>query len=653
MATTEPRLMHLLNNSQVDRLPPIQLPPIATEHPQSLSLPTLEPDVVAQRGGDQAPPRPTARAPPLPAVNNSYLPRLTARPEAALAIDDSGPHLTATTRPLNLLLGDPDPPTSSTPLSVRMLVEDAVSDLPDDASNKKRHHALSSENDVFQLPHPLKKQKSAQLSQLSQQAMQPPVIAGLRAPPPSKNVAVFPPITPGSFDDGEPPSLGLLREFTSSAANQDRRARRNSAGSLTPVEPTDQTTNSTNSTNVSQNNQNATASKKRATRPRKKWSDEETNTLLLGVSRHGVGKWTNILEDRDFQFNGRSAGDLKDRFRTCCPDELRAELVSKSRSEDGDTDRAARLPPAPAPAPPPPPPAPATAPPPTPAPPPRASARHRGPMCLEDILFDGSVLGTPPQDKSRLPGQPKPRKSRAHRKKMEDLVELGINSPFKPSPRRERRPFTAEDDKRILDGVAVYGPSWTKIQRDPKFKFENRKPTDLRDRVRNKYPDVYARMEKVPLPAQDGGQPGSVPESCGGTPTDTPTGTPGSGPPEMHVKGEPQLNYSSSRESMQRWPSTPAHGASTESLVGPADIFEMTTAATTSTTKNEAAHKSLSSSTCSAPEMDIGRLLLDDSRTIGKDQMKREPGVYDHSLPSNGRYPLARGSFDSRYYPSR
>jgi hypothetical protein len=58
----------------------------------------------------------------------------------------------------------------------------------------------------------------------------------------------------------------------------------------------------------------------------------ETKHPLLRVNRHGVGKWTDILEDKNFRFNDRTAGDLKDRFRTCCPEELRTGLSAEGKS---------------------------------------------------------------------------------------------------------------------------------------------------------------------------------------------------------------------------------------------------------------------------------------------------------------------------------
>ncbi|KAG6863897.1 hypothetical protein C0991_002248, partial [Blastosporella zonata] len=46
---------------------------------------------------------------------------------------------------------------------------------------------------------------------------------------------------------------------------------------------------------------------------RKKWGDEETQMLVAGCNRHGVGNWKTILSDPTLHFDNRSPVDLKDR----------------------------------------------------------------------------------------------------------------------------------------------------------------------------------------------------------------------------------------------------------------------------------------------------------------------------------------------------
>jgi hypothetical protein len=222
--------------------------------------------------------------------------------------------------------------------------------------------------------------------------------------------------------------------------------------------------------------------RRRPTKPRRKWSDQETNDLLLGVSKHGVGKWTVILDDVEFSFDGRSAGDLKDRFRTCCPEELRRSHTIKTHPDSVVQDRTRAM----------------------------ASAIDMvvgGPpsdACrtpASDMLLLAQSFSPPPAEASSpadaaMTAAGKLRKTRAHRKRLEDLAEMGITAPFKQSRRRERRAFTSREDRDILRGIGVYGPAWTKISRDPRYCLASRQPTDLRDRVRNKYPRVYSSIEK-------------------------------------------------------------------------------------------------------------------------------------------------------------
>ncbi|KAF9039969.1 hypothetical protein BJ165DRAFT_1416421 [Panaeolus papilionaceus] len=78
-------------------------------------------------------------------------------------------------------------------------------------------------------------------------------------------------------------------------------------------------------------------------KPRKKWTEEETNELIRGCQKHGVGNWKTILQDKSLKFCERTAVDLKDRFRTRFPDaykdhypNARTHLSSKVRSIQPD-----------------------------------------------------------------------------------------------------------------------------------------------------------------------------------------------------------------------------------------------------------------------------------------------------------------------------
>ena len=46
---------------------------------------------------------------------------------------------------------------------------------------------------------------------------------------------------------------------------------------------------------------------------RNKWTDQETDDLLRGVAKFGIGSWKKILMCAEYSFNKRTAVDLKDR----------------------------------------------------------------------------------------------------------------------------------------------------------------------------------------------------------------------------------------------------------------------------------------------------------------------------------------------------
>ncbi|KAG2006216.1 meiotically up-regulated 152 protein [Coprinopsis cinerea AmutBmut pab1-1] len=145
-------------------------------------------------------------------------------------------------------------------------------------------------------------------------------------------------------------------------------------------------------------------------KPRKKWTPEETQMLVDGCNKHGVGNWKTILRDPTLKFDNRSPVDLKDRFRTYFPDaykqhypNAKTHLSSKVRS----------------------------------------------------TLPDGSSI-------------------------------------FEKTRSKRRRPFTEEEDRALKEGYEKYGTVWATIVKDyPIFQEQNRRSTDLRDRFRNAFPELY------------------------------------------------------------------------------------------------------------------------------------------------------------------
>ncbi|KAI1346115.1 hypothetical protein F5Y01DRAFT_31126 [Xylaria sp. FL0043] len=532
MATIEPRLIHLLNESTTTPRPyNAELPPIkALHYHQTSSRPhPIEP------GAGQRPD--TLDAAGLPLVSQSIPPLYS-------ITDITDENLSASSSRKEVASYATTDRSFSTHVSsqeLRMILEDTPPDNAEDISTKKR----PVKEDFPQLPQPLKKQKAITPTRF------PPIIVGLLEPP--SNAALFPPISSASFENrqrSEPPqTLSLAKPSEAQSLPEE---------TAVPSPPPDAERTPTGKV------------KRRAAKPRRKWSEEETNHLLLGVSKHGVGRWTDILEDPGYKFNERTAGDLKDRFRTCCPEELRGSVGAKADGLE------------------------------TPPTVPRSEKKPKKGIMSENILNDTEEEI---ETEKNWPGQldsesaPKQRKSRAHRKKLEDLAELGIKGPFKKSQRRERRPFSEQDDREILEGFEMYGPHWTKIQRDPRFNLSSRQPTDLRDRLRNKYPEKFVSTEKTTMQVREpGGRGNSLLE------------------PSVHmaIDGslnlskasllEPQLNRTGSREDIPKW----------SSLGGVVELGEQAQA-----------HSGLYWSESGgggfpSGEMDISRLLLDDNQIMSE-----------------------------------
>ena len=68
-----------------------------------------------------------------------------------------------------------------------------------------------------------------------------------------------------------------------------------------------------------------------------------------------------------------------------------------------------------------------------------------------------------------------------------------VHGPFLKSKRRARREFSDTDDKNLLKGFQRYGPVWHLMRDDFELGFGMRHPTDLRDRFRIRYPDLFAQ----------------------------------------------------------------------------------------------------------------------------------------------------------------
>jgi hypothetical protein len=154
--------------------------------------------------------------------------------------------------------------------------------------------------------------------------------------------------------------------------------------------------------------------------------------LLRGVGHWGMGNWTKILNDKRYTFYCRSALDLKDRFRVSCPQYYPSRLKKADTTPSKDEVVDVRI---------------------------RSQSNRRG----KEVEYF-----TP-----------------------QDLKRYGIKVPFSESGRRGRHDYTKQEDADILDGFHKHNGSWAAIKKDPKYKLDSRTATDIRDRMRNEYTELY------------------------------------------------------------------------------------------------------------------------------------------------------------------
>lgn len=337
------------------------------------------------------------------------------------------------------------------------------------------------ENSLLTLPKPHQQPKKS-----TKRPRIPPLLQGLHQVPPQAQSRLFPPITSesGAFGrdraDGAPPraTSGLERRQEQSndtlphavavavAVPADRApVAQQEVQNEAPPEATRASTGENESrASAGRPGSSSATPASRELRKRNKWSEQETKDLLLGVSRFGIGSWKKILQCPDFAFNQRTAVDLKDRFRTCCPGE---GLKARKPKRKGDaSDESSQT---------------------TPAPSTTSSMSSNPDSVAQETLEMVSSLRKSRGDNLRRD------RADTHRKGPAELREMGIHGSFARNNRRERRAFTEQDDENLLKGYEKYASSWHLMRDDKDLGFSSRQPTDLRDRFRIRYPEIFAK----------------------------------------------------------------------------------------------------------------------------------------------------------------
>ncbi|QKX63902.1 uncharacterized protein TRUGW13939_11074 [Talaromyces rugulosus] len=366
------------------------------------------------------------------------------------------------------------------------------------------------------------------------------ILNGLNEPPP--NAALFPPIEPGSVRpilssgksesklalsnrklEKQPDKRELRLEEILDPTDVDQQADEESGAS----QPTDAGNQVDTGESLAEEHQKADQplspkSRGRSRKNIRKWTDAETTDLLKGVVKCGIGNWTAILQQPELNFNKRSASNLKDRFRVCCPwaygaadpneatrqiqDTLANALINAQSITSGAGGKILLPDPRP---------------------------KDSGAVDPVEPSSSKTSESSPPKSSKQPSAVSKSTPSQSHKSKS-TLSSMGIPAPYftKKSNRRSRRPFTPAEDEALLKGYAVHGFQWTLIQQDTHLNLSHRKATDLRDRFRTKFPSAYreggsvsgnslhraSAESKQPNIVNDGAQPSLSPQQ-----QDTPT----------------------------------------------------------------------------------------------------------------------------------
>jgi hypothetical protein len=366
------------------------------------------------------------------------------------------------------------PPTASSTAPFSGRLSDILLDPSKQYPYKKRKldgyttpPALTgNENQLFTLPKlPQLPKKTARRPRI------PPLLQGLHQPPPLPEGRLFPPITgeAGGFqrDIGD-----RLRPASPGSGPREREQKRPKDAVPHEQSPARKEHGHDNARppsilaedrekrggNETHDEPHTTDDKPKGLRKRNKWSEQETKHLLQGVSKFGIGNWKKILNCPEFAFNQRTAVDLKDRFRTCCPDEVKTRKPRSKTAKTSFSEKQSE-------------------------PPSNAIDDDGGGSSQEPHVAEDPAETIPTR---------KPRSDK-HRKGPAELAELGIQAPFSKSQRRRRREFSAQDDENLLKGFGKYGAIWHSMRDDEELGFSTRHPTDLRDRFRIRFPEMFAK----------------------------------------------------------------------------------------------------------------------------------------------------------------
>jgi hypothetical protein len=195
-----------------------------------------------------------------------------------------------------------------------------------------------------------------------------------------------------------------------------------------------------------------TKTKSKAPRSWNKWSNEETQKLLKGVAKHGVGRWKEICADPELNLPHRRPTDLKDRFRICFPSSKKVKGNAKF-SSCGDRD---------------------------------------APTVPLSTQEDRLTLAKSSSDVSQVSETTKSPTSVDRATTLLSTSSPDILAAIESrAHQRVRKLWTDEEHDNLIKGFGKHGYQWTAIRNDQELGLSRRKATDIRDKFRSLYPQQY------------------------------------------------------------------------------------------------------------------------------------------------------------------
>ena len=228
------------------------------------------------------------------------------------------------------------------------------------------------------------------------------------------------------------------------------------------------------------------------------WSDEETADLIKGVNLVGYGRWRLVLNHPDLKFlQERTSVDLKDRsallqsslplcttnanfsYRTClnngwATNTTRMPKPPRVKRQKSDTSLDLSLP-----------------------------YRSNTPLKTE-ANDDAAGLNGSAQDgiTNPTPHRHSPSMYSPSRMMSDNESKSSIQLPH----RKQKQPWTHEEDSLLWTGYKKHGFKWLAIAKDDSLGLSHRRCTAIRDRFRLMLPSLYMDNVKIEKSAEEGGK---------------------------------------------------------------------------------------------------------------------------------------------------